>query len=158
MCNEAEAVKNEIEAVKTQFIKYSDVFNDLKPESMPPFFHQGSILITTQLVATMKNANEIQGVFTQFMDALRLKKFTRSELDVNNLHAKMLSENIAIVSGSAIRYKQDADAEVELERIGITYTFCKDIPEATAATLEPKDGVWKIVSGIIHQPENAIAL
>ena len=149
---------NEIEVVKAQFVEYSEVFNELKPELMPPFFHQGSILITTPLVATMKNAIEIQGVFTQFMNALRDKKFTRSELDVNNLQAKMLSENLAIVSGSAIRYKKDTDVEVELERIGITYTFCKDIPEATVKTQEPNDGVWKIVSGIIHRPENAIAL
>ena len=151
-------MSNEIEVVKAQFVEYSEVFNELKPELMPPFFHQGSILITTPLVATMKNVIEIQGVFTQFMNALRDKKFTRSELDVNNLQAKMLSENLAIVSGSAIRYKKDTDVEVELERIGITYTFCKDIPEATATTQEPNDGVWKIVSGIIHQPENAIAL
>ena len=149
---------NELEAVKAQFIKYSEVFNELKPELMPPFFHQGSILITTPLVATMKNAIEIQGVFTQFMNALRAKNFTRSELDVNNLQAKMLSKNIAIVSGSAIRYKKDSDTEDELERIGVAYTFCKDIPEATATTPQPNDGVWKIVSGIIHQPENAIAL
>ena len=151
-------MSNQLEAVKAQFIEYSEVFNDLKPESMPPFFHQGSVLITTPVVATMKDAIEIQGVFTQFMNALRAKNFTRSKLDVKNLQAKMLSENLAIVSGSAIRYKKDTDVEVELERIGITYTFCKDIPEATATTQEPNDGVWKIVSGIIHQPENAIAL
>jgi hypothetical protein len=148
---------NEIEAVKAQFIKYSEVFNELKPELIPPFFHQGSVLITTPLVATMKNTMEIQGVFTQFMNTLRDKKFTRSKLDVKNLHAKMLSENIAIVSGSAIRYKKDADVEVELEQIGVTYTFCKDIREATATTPQPPDGIWRIVSGIIHLPENAIA-
>jgi hypothetical protein len=151
-------MSNEIEAVKAQFIKYSDLFNKLEPELMPPFFHEGSVLITTPLVATMKNATEIQGVFTQFMNALRSQKFTRSVLDEKNLYVKMLSENIAIVSGTAIRYKKDADTEVELERIAIIYTFCKDIPEATVKTQEPKDGVWKIVSGIIHPPENAIAL
>ncbi len=154
----SELMFNEIEAVKAQFIEYSEVFNELKPELIPPFFHQGSVLITTPLVATMKNATEIQGVFTQFMNSLRDKKFTRSKLDINNLHAKMLSENIAIVSGSAIRYKKDGYVEDELEQIGVTYTFCKDIPEATATTQQPTDGVWKIVSGIIHQPENAIAL
>ena len=149
---------NETLAVKAQFIKYSKVFNDLKPELITLFFHVGSILITTDLVATMKNLPKVEGVFTQFINSLRHKKFTRSELDVNNLHAKMLSDNIAIVSGSAIRYKKDSDVEVELERIGITYTFSKDIPEATVTTPQPTDGVWKIVSGIIHQPENAIAL
>ncbi|MBA2748038.1 MAG: hypothetical protein H0U45_04680 [Tatlockia sp.] len=149
---------NETLAVKAQFIKYSEVFNDLKPELITPFFHVGSILITTDLVATMKSLQEVEVVFTKFMDSLRHKKFTRSELDVNNLRVKMLSDNIAIVSGSAIRYKKDSDVEDELERIGITYTFCKDIPEATVTTPQPNDGVWKIVSGIIHHPETAIAL
>ncbi len=151
-------MSNEIKAVKDQFIKYSELFNELKPELMPPFFHIGSILITTPLVATMKNEIEIRGVFTQFMNRLRAENFTRSVLDVDNLRVKMLSKNIAIVNGSAIRYKKDADTEVELERIVVAYTFCKDIPEATVKTQEPPDGVWKIVSGIIHQPENAIAL
>ncbi len=54
-------MSDEIQAVKTQFIKYSEVFNDLKPESIPPFFHQGSILITPELVATMKNTMETEG-------------------------------------------------------------------------------------------------
>ena len=151
-------MSNEIEAVRAKFIEYSKVFNKLDPKLILPFFHVGSILITTDLVATMKSLQEVKGVFTQFMDSLRHKNFTRSELDVNNLQAKMLSENLAIVSGSAIRYKKDKDTEVELERIGVTYTFCKDIPEATATTPQPTDGVWKIVSGIIHKPENAIAL
>ena len=151
-------MSNETLAVKAKFIEYSKVFNDPKPELITPFFHVGSILITTDLVATMKSLQEVEGVFTQFMNSLRHKNFTRSELDVNNLQAKMLSDNLAIVSGSAIRYKKDSDVEVELERIGITYTFCKDIPEATVKTQEPNDGVWKIVSGIIHKPENAIAL
>ncbi len=152
-------MSNEIDAVKAQFINYSDVFNKLEPASIPPFFHEGSVLITTELVATMKNAQEVEGVFTQFMNSLRNKKFTRSKLGINNLRVKMLSENIAIVSGSAIRYKKDADdVEVELEQIGVTYTLCKDIPEATATTQTAKDNVWKIVSGIIYQPENAIAL
>ena len=81
------------------------------------------------------------------MDSLRERKFTRSELDVNNLSAKMLSENIAIVSGSAIRYKKDqpTDAEVELERIGVTYTFRK---------VDDKDNPWKIICGIIHDPSS----
>jgi microcompartment protein CcmL/EutN len=77
---------------------------------------------------------------------------------VEKVYGGTLSKNIAIVSGAAIRYKKDADREVELERIGITYTLCKNIPEATATTQAAKDNVWKIVSGIIHQPENAIAL
>ena len=142
-------ISNEIEAVKAQFIKYSEVFNKLKPELIPPFFHLPSMLMTTKVVATMTTAREIEGVFTQVMDSLRDQNFTRSELDVDNLGAKILSENITIVSGAAIRYKKDPtiDAEVELEQIGVTYTFRKDVFND-----------WKIIAGIIHNPENTIAL
>ncbi len=152
---------NEIEAVKAQFIEYSKVFNKIDPKLILPFFAVGSILITTGVVATMTTEQEVEGVFTQFMGLLKKQNFTHSELDLDNLSAKMLSDNMAIVSGSAIRYKKDPGTdtkEVELERIGVTYTFRKDIPEATATTPQPNDGIWKIVSGIIHKPENAIAL
>ncbi len=142
-------ISNEIEAVKAQFIKYSEVFNKLKPELISPFFHLPSMLMTTKVVATMTTAKEVEGVFTQFMDSLRDQNFTRSKLDIDNLGAKILSENIAIVSGAAIRYKKDPTmgAEVELEQIGVTYTFRKDVSND-----------WKIIAGIIHNPENAIAL
>jgi len=140
---------NEVEAVKAQFIKYSKVFNKLKPELIPPFFHLPSMLMTTKVVATMTTAIEVEGVFTQFMDSLRDQNFTHSKLDIDNLGAKILSENIAIVSGAAIRYKKDPGmvAEVELEQIGVTYTFRKDVSND-----------WKIIAGIIHDPENAIIL
>ncbi len=142
-------MSNEIEAVKAQFIKYSEVFNKLKPELILPFFHLPSMLMTTKVIATMSTAKEVEGVFTQFMDSLRHQDFTRSELDIDNLGAKMLSENTAIVSGAAIRYKKypATGMEVELEQIGVTYTFRKDVSND-----------WKIIAGIIHNPENAIVL
>ncbi len=159
-------MSNEIEAVKAQFIKYSEVFNKLDPKLILPFFALGSILITTGVVATMTTEQEVEGVFTQFMGLLKKQNFTCSKLDVDNLSAKMLSDNIAIVSGSAIRYKKEPGTdtkEVELERIGVTYTFRKDPPAPTAKATEPPAteataNPWKIVAGIIHQPENAIAL
>ena len=154
-------MSNEIEAVRAKFIEYSEVFNKLDPKLILPFFAVGSILVTTGVVATMTTEQEVEGVFTQFMGLLKKQNFTHSELNKNNLSAKMLSDNVAIISGSAIHYKKDPGTdtkEVELERIGVTYTFRKDPPAPTAKATEPTDGVWKIVSGIIHKPENVIAL
>jgi hypothetical protein len=61
-----------------------------------------------------------------------------------------LSNNTAIVSGAATRFKKDPATgnEVELERIGVTYTLRKD----------EKDNKWRIITGIIHHRETAIAL
>lgn len=139
-------MSDEIQAAKAQFIEYSEVFNKLDSKLIPPFFHLPSMLMTTNISPkVMTTAIEVEGIFTIFMSSLRQRNFTRSELDMNNLSAKMLSENTAIVSGSAIRYKKDqtTDTEVELERIGVTYTFRK---------VEDKDNPWKIICGIIHDP------
>lgn len=141
-------MSDEIQAVEAQFIKYSEVFNKLDSKLIPPFFHLPSMLMTTSIPPkVMTTAIEVEGIFTIFMGSLRKQNFTRSELDMNNLSAKMLSENTAIVSCSAIRYKKDqiTDAEVELERIGVTYTFRKT---------DDQDNFWKIVCGIIHDPSS----
>lgn len=139
-------MSDEIKAVKAQFIEYSKIFNKLDPKLIPPFFHLPSMLMTTSIPPkVMTTTIEVEGIFTIFMGSLRKQNFTRSELDMNNLSAKMLSENTTIVSCSAIRYQKDQtmDAEVELERIGVTYTFRKT---------DEQDNSWKIVCGIIHDP------
>lgn len=140
----------EIQVVRSRFLEYSDIFNQLDPSLIPPFFHLPSMLMTPNIVAKpMTTQQDVLDVFTPFMGALKQQNFTRSQLDLDKLSEKMLSDNIAIVSGSATRFKQDegTGAEVELERIGITYTFRRD----------SKDKIWKIITGIIHLPETAIA-
>jgi hypothetical protein len=53
-----------------------------------------------------------------------------------------------IFSGSAIRWKKEGETETELERFGFTYTLRRD----------EKDGIWKIITGITHDPDRAIDL
>ncbi|WP_181256624.1 alpha/beta fold hydrolase [Merismopedia glauca] len=90
----------------------------------------------------------VKAVFTKFMGYLTRQNFSRSELHEDTLTQKMLADNIAIVSGVATRFKKDeAGKEVVLEKIGVTYTLHKD-----------KDNQWKIITGVNHKPETAIAL
>jgi hypothetical protein len=54
-----------------------------------------------------------------------------------------MSEDIALVSVSRVRYKTDGS---ELEQLGETYTFRKT----------EKD--WKIVAAMVHDPDTVLRL
>lgn len=143
-------MSEDIKVVRCRFIEYSDEFNKLKPECLVRFFHFPSLLITPKIIGKpMNNEQDVLEVFTPFMGLLKKENFTRSELHLDTLTQKILDEYTAIVSGAATRYKKDTetDSEVVMEKIGVTYTFRKD-----------KDNIWKIIGGIIHKPETAIAL
>jgi hypothetical protein len=83
----------------------------------------------------MATAAEVAALFTHVMAGLKARGYARSEL--TDLHVQQMSEHIAFLSVSRVRYKTDGQ---ELERLGETYTFCK-----TA------DG-WKIVAATMHDP------
>lgn len=141
-------MSDELEQVRARFIEYSEVFNQLKPDLLVPFFSVPSLLMTPQLAEAMKSEAEVKAVFEKFMGYLKDLDFTRSELHLDTLTQKMLANNIAIVSGVATRFKKnEAAKEVELEKIAVTYTLRQN-----------KDKVWQIITGINHEPETAIAL
>ena len=138
---------NAMTPAKAQFIKYSQAFNELDASLIPPFFYLPSMIITQKEVASpMTTKDEVIKVFTPFMADLKCRGFSRS--DLKSLSEKQLSENTVIFSGSAIRYKKEGETETELEKLGFTYTL----------RLDYTDNQWKIIMGIIHDFENAIAL
>jgi ketosteroid isomerase-like protein len=141
-------MSEELKTVRDRFIEYSEAFNQVNPDILVPFFYVPSLLMTPELAEAMKSQEEVKAVFTNFMALLKKGNFTRSELHEDTLTEKMLADNIAIVSGVATRFKkEEAGKEVELQKIAVTYTFRKD-----------KDNVWKIITGVNHKPETAIAL
>jgi hypothetical protein len=136
-----------ITPAKARFIEYLQAFNQLDPEKIPSFFYLPSTLMTPKIVAPpMTTEAAVKAVFTPFMDSLRSQGFTRSEL--TSLGEKALSENIVIFSGSAIRFQKKGETEMELEKLGFTYTLRRD----------EKDGIWKIITGIIHDFDLVIYL
>ncbi len=138
---------SEITVAKAQFIEYLKAFNQLDPSQIPPFFYLPSMLMTPDIVAEpMTTVAEVEAVFTPFMNSLKKQGFSRSE--ILSLSEKMLTDKIVIFSGSAIRYKKEGETETELEKLGFTYTLRKD----------DQDNIWKIIMGIIHDPDTAIAL
>jgi pimeloyl-ACP methyl ester carboxylesterase len=139
-------IMSELKAVQERFIEYSKTFEQLDPTLIPPFLYLPSMLMTPEIIAPpMTSKALVEAVFQEVMKGLKEKGYSSSKLD--RLSARMLSENTAIVSGSATRYKKEEEVETELEKIGFTYTLRKD-----------KDNLWKIIVGVIHDPESAIAL
>lgn len=69
-------------------------------------------------VRVMATAADVEALFEQVMDGLKVRRDARSEL--TGLHVRQMSENAALVSVSRVRYKTDGQ---ELERLGETYTL-----------------------------------
>ena len=67
--------------------------------------------------------------------------FAQSRL--TDFEVKQMSEDIALVSVSRVRYKTDGS---ELEQLGETYTFRKT------------ENDWKIVAAMVHDPDTVLRL
>jgi hypothetical protein len=97
------------------------------------------MFISPQGVRVMATAAEVAALFTQVMEGLKARSYARSEL--TDLHVHQMSENIALVSVSRVRYTTDGQ---ELERLGETYTLRKT-----------EDG-WQIAVAMIHDPDTIL--
>jgi 3-oxoadipate enol-lactonase len=126
-----------IEAIKDNFIAYSITFNSLEPTKVLDFFHLPAMLMTSKEVALMEKPIEVLGVFAILMDGLKTQNFKESKI-VSPLKITLLSENQGQVVAVAKRFNL---ADEEIEHFGFTYTLRK------------VEGHWKIISGILHEPE-----
>jgi len=118
------------------FTDYIQTFQTLDPHAMPSYCHVPCMFISPQGVRVMATAADIEALFRQLMASLKARSYARSELTA--LHVHQLSETIAMVSVSRVRYNTDGQ---ELERLGETYTLRRT-----------EDG-WKIVVAMMHNPE-----
>lgn len=127
-------MKDETSEVLEVFNEYGTAFTMLKPKALLPFYHYPSMLISPDKSVVIKNGLEAWLVFTKLMADLKRQNFDRSEIH-NNTKVKFLSDNLAIITGAATRYKKD---NTELESFDFTYTMRKVSDR------------WKIIVGIIH--------
>ncbi len=126
-----------IEAMKDTFIAYSIAFNSLEPTKVLDFFHLPTMLMTAKEVAVMEKPLEVLGIFAILMDGLKEQNFEESKI-VSPLKITQLSENQGQVVAVAKRFNRSKE---EIEHFGFTYTLRK------------VEGEWKIISGILHDPE-----
>ncbi len=120
-------------SILATFRDYTQAFETLDPQQVVPYFHQPAMLVTTAKVSVLNNTDDIKRVFWILFANLTLKEFKCTQIDA--LRAEQVSENQAIVSGTATRYDIN---NLVLDRFGLNYTLRK------------VDGNWKIVVGILH--------
>lgn len=127
-------MQDNTKAVLQAFGAYAAAFETLLPENVTPFFHPNATLMTAEVVAFMSNEADVKGVFQNLFYELKGKAFDHSKM--NSIQVRQLSENQAIVSGSATRYNNEGKA---FESFGLTYTL-------------RHEGVsWKIIFGVLHE-------
>ena len=133
MQEKSKNMKYETSEVLETFNQYGKAFSILKPRALLPFYSYPSMLISYDKSVVMKNRLEGWLVFTKLISDLRRQKYDRSE--IRDLKVKFLSDDLAIITGAATRYRID---DRELESFDFTYTMRKVSDR------------WKIIVGIIH--------
>lgn len=121
------------------FQQYANAFQALKPTKVLPFYHFPAILISPEKVAVLGNPIVGYVGFKKVMQELKQCCFIRSE--ARDLHVQQLSNNLAIVTGVVIRYKQCKNDRLEevLECFNLNYTMRKI------------NGNWKIIVGTLTE-------
>jgi 3-oxoadipate enol-lactonase len=130
-------MQNSINDILRTFGAYAQTFNLLEPTKVEAFFHLPAMLMTSEEVAVMQNSGDVCRVFEKLMNKLRDKKFKESKI-IGSLKVTQLSDNQGQVVGVAKRFNQ---SDEEIEHFGFTYTMRK---------VEDK---WKIIAGILYEPE-----
>lgn len=128
---------NTSQAVLDTFRQYAQTFENLNPSTVLPFYHYPAMLVSPDKAVAIKNWIEGLVTFTIVMLDLKWRGYDHSKTE--SLCVNQLSDNLATVSGTVIRY-QDAreNDETELERFGLTYT------------LRLVEGEWKIIVGMLY--------
>lgn len=121
------------------FADYVQAFQTLKPKAVLPYCDEPCIFISAQGIVVMTTPAEIESLVGRMMAGLEERGYGSSEL--TDLQVSQLSEAIAFVSVSRVRYKTDKE---ELERLGETYTFRKS------------DGTWKIAVATTHDADRIL--
>jgi hypothetical protein len=127
-------MKDLTQDVLNTFFAYAKAFETLDSNQVVTFFNTPAMLMTPKDFALMLDEATIKLVFLQLFTDLKQKNFKESEL--NSYQVTQLSDNQAIVSGTATRLDQSGAV---LEEFGLTYTFRLDGSQ------------WKIVIGVLHE-------
>jgi hypothetical protein len=133
-------MKDQRTDIQKTFGEYLLAFNTLKPTEVESFLHLPSMLMTSEQVVVMQETDEVLRVFNILMERLKCKNFAESKI-IGSLQVTQLSDNQGLVVGAAKRFDKKKQ---EIEHFGFTYTLRK---------VEDK---WKIIAGILHDPETLV--
>ncbi len=114
------------------FQDYAQAFEVLDPSLVLPFYQYPAILISEQKPVKITNSIFGWAAFKIVMMGLKRRGYDHSKTE--SLEVRQLRDDLAIVTGTVIRYKKD---DAELERFDLNYTM-----------REVNDG-WKILVGAL---------
>jgi hypothetical protein len=115
------------------FERYVDTFQLLDPKAALRHLHVPSLVLSAHGPLVLSTEAEAERFLTNVMRDLEARGYARSEIVESHSHT--LSEALAVVSVSRIRY---TDTGRELERLGETYTLRRTGDD------------WKIVVAVVH--------
>lgn len=121
------------------FERYVDTFQSLDPKATLRHLQVPALVLDARGPLVLSNEAEAEAFLTNVMRDLEARGYARSEFVESHLH--VLSEALAVVSVSRIRY---ADTGRELERLGETYTLRKTGDD------------WKIVVAVVHDADRVL--
>ncbi|UBF26687.1 hypothetical protein K9N68_01390 [Kovacikia minuta CCNUW1] len=102
------------------FLDYAEAFERLDPSVILPFYQYPAILITEQ--KPVKITNKMIGWVGFKIAMIQLKWRGYHHGKTESLEVRQLRDDLAIVTGTVIRYKKD---DSELERFDLNYTLGK---------------------------------
>ena len=98
-------MKNEEQAITQTFTNYIDSFQTLQTKNVLRFCDTLRLIISPQGLRTMTAPKEVEELIGQLMASLKARDFSRSE--ITNMRVSQMSDDIAFVSVSRVRYKTD---------------------------------------------------
>ncbi|MGA7934903.1 MAG: hypothetical protein WCA35_15260 [Kovacikia sp.] len=114
------------------FLDYAKAFETLNPSVVLPFYQYPAILITEQKPVRLTNHLCGWMAFGFAMLTLKLRGYHYGKTE--SLEVRQLRDDLAIVTGTVIRYKKDG---CELERFDLNYT------------MRQVNSHWKIIVGVL---------
>jgi ketosteroid isomerase-like protein len=128
---------DETDLIQKTFQQYAEAFQALQPAKVLPFYEFPAMLISPEKVAVIRNPIIGYFGFKKAMKELKQRCFAGSE--ARSLHVQQLSDNLAIVTGVVVRYKQckNESQKTILECFNLSYTMHK------------VNGNWKIIVGVL---------
>jgi len=121
------------------FERYVDTFRSLDPKATLRHLNVPSLVLDARGPHVLSTEADAEAFLCRVMRDLEVRGYARSEIVESHVHA--LSETLAVVSVSRIRY---ADTGREMERLGETYTLRKTGDD------------WKIVVALVHDAKGVL--
>jgi ketosteroid isomerase-like protein len=131
-----------LETEVAEFFKlYLKTINDGGIEGVSEYYHEPSLVISPAGIKSLASKGELADLFNPLVEEMKAQGFDHSEF--MEMNYQVLSDNAAIGSTLAVRYKGDGS---ELSRTAVTYTLFKN------------SHGWKVATLMLHDADKVIEM